>query len=318
MGQSLAAYIDSLDERADLLWPQPPAVAPLKTTPFVKPLEGIKVVTWDLYGTLLTIQKGHLLHDHEQQLYMQIALEKTIEEFNMWYSMSRKPGQPWEYMLRQYRGIVEDLGMHSVKIGEIPELDSTKVWAKILDRLSRNEYEYDESEFGDLDDLALKVAYFFHANLQGVAAVEHALDTLRQLNAAGMQQGLFADAQAFSIVQFQRALRGQGTLTTVHEFFSNEFTLLSHQVGVKKPSKSMYTELVKKLKGANLKPEQVLHISSRLKDDLAMAKTLGFRTALFAADKNVCSFTGADVRNPEYSPDRLISDVRQVCDILQV
>ena len=28
---------------------------------------------------------------------MQIALQKTIEEFKMWHSMSRKPGQPWDH-----------------------------------------------------------------------------------------------------------------------------------------------------------------------------------------------------------------------------
>jgi len=101
MPQTLSEYAEWLEQRSDLIWPKPPPLEKPKAKPYTLPLEGIKAVTWNVYGTLLHLSAGRLLHIHAQELAMQVALEKTIEEFHMWPAMSRKPGQPWEIMLVQ-------------------------------------------------------------------------------------------------------------------------------------------------------------------------------------------------------------------------
>lgn len=319
MSQSLSEYVETIHQRPDLIWPQPPAPVPLKATPYLKALPEIRAVTWSVYGTLLTIDQGELLHLHPQELRMQIALEKTIKEFNMWYSMSRKPGQPWEYMLQQYSKIVENFRLHSTKRkGDVPELDSQKIWLKILERLVKNEYSYDEDAWGDLDDLAAKVAYFFHASLQGVQAIEHAGETLSQLTSVGIRQGLLADGQVFTLPQLLRELRSQRPIQATNEVLSSEIILFSTQLGLRKPSETLYQQAVRNLNGIGLEPGQVLHVSHRLREDLAVARRHGFRTALLVADKNCTRVTAEDVRDPELKPDRLISDVRQISEILQV
>lgn len=317
MGKSLLEYLDLLSNRSDLIWPRPPQPAPMKATPFTKPLPGIKLVTWEVYGTLLSIDRGRLLHAHPEELRMQIALDKTIHEFHMWYSMSRKPGQPWEYMLRQYMAVLEELKMAGTKRkGDIPEVNSARVWYKLLDRLQRNEYTYDEDLYGDLDDLAVKVAYFFHANLQGVAAAAHARETLMRLSSAGIRQGLLADGQPFTIAQLLMSLRQQGQVLSINELLTSSFVTVSHQIGFRKPSPTLFERAAEVCSTADIHPEEVLHVSHRLKDDLAMARRVGFRTALFAADANTCSITKEDVRDPKLKPDRLITDVRQVAEIV--
>ena len=97
MPQSLSEFAEWLDGQ-DHSWPVPPPVQPVKATPFTKPLDGIAAVTWSVYGTLLRISDGCLHLDHPVQLRMQVAMEKTIKTFNMWQSMSRKAGAPWEYL----------------------------------------------------------------------------------------------------------------------------------------------------------------------------------------------------------------------------
>lgn len=319
MGRSLNEYLDSLHERPDLIWPQPPVSVPMKATPYLKPLSGIRAVTWSVYGTLLTIDQGRLMHLHPQELRMQVALDKTIKEFNMWYSMSRKPGQPWEYMLRQYTKIVEELSLHSTKRkGDVPELDSGKIWLKIVERLDKNEYSYDVETYGDLEDLAAKVAYFFHASLQGVAAADHACETLRQLTAAGIRQGLLADGQVFTVPQVWFELRRQAPVEMLQEVLSPDCLILSSQLGVRKPSETLYREAVRTFERLGILPEQVLHVSHRLRDDLAVAKKFGFHTALVVADKNCTQVTAEEVRDPELKPDRLVSDLRQVRQILEI
>lgn len=318
MGLSLAAYLEELHQRPDLIWPQAPAPVPLKVTPATKPLSGIKAVTWTVYGTLLSIDQGRLLHTHPQEIRMQIALEKTIKEFNMWYSMTRKMGQPWEGLLIQYKRICEDLEMKGTRRkGDFPEIDSLIVWRKIIERLQQKEFSYDVGKYGDLDDFAAKVAYFFHASLQGVTAAEGTRDTLGLLTMSGIRQGLLADGQAFTLPQLLHALNQQGGVGSMTEVLSPSLTVLSHQIKLRKPSPSFYETAVKTFANLGIRPEEVLHVSHRLKDDLALAKKLGFRTALYAADQNTCQVTSSDVRNPDFKPDRLISQISQVREIVQ-
>ncbi|HMF12953.1 MAG TPA: HAD family hydrolase, partial [Gemmataceae bacterium] len=76
MAKSLQEYADWLDER-HLLWPAAPAPVPPKATPYHKPVADIRAVTWSVYGTLLTISDGRLLHLHPDPLCMEVALDKT-------------------------------------------------------------------------------------------------------------------------------------------------------------------------------------------------------------------------------------------------
>lgn len=317
MGLSLSAYIEELHERADLIWPQPPAPVPLKVTPTLVPIPGIKAVCWAVYGTLLRTDQGRLLHDHPQEIRMQIALEKVIKEFNMWYSMTRKQGQPWEGLLIQYKRLMDELGMKGTKHkGDYPVIDSTQIWKKTVERLQQKEYTYDEGKYGDIDDLSTKIAYFFHASLQGAVAQDDARDTLADMTLAGIRQGLIADAQAFTLPQLMYCLQMQGKFASMSEVISAETVTLSYQQHLRKPSPSLYRTAAKNYKSLGIEPAEVLYVTHRLKDDLAAAKKVGFRTALFAADKNSCEVSASDVRDPEYKPDRLISDIKQVRQIV--
>jgi FMN phosphatase YigB (HAD superfamily) len=319
MALSLSEYLENLHQRPDLLWPKPPPLNPLKATPSCQPIPGIKLVTWSIYGALLHIDEGRLMHLHPQEFRMQIALEKTIKEFNMWNSMSRKPGQPWEYMLRQYKTILEEAGMVSTRRkGDVPELDSRKIWRKIIERLVKNEYAWEESTLGDLDEFAAKVACFFHACLQGTEALPGARDTLLQLMHSGIRCGLLTDAQVFSMPQLLHDFRQQGPIGSLADILSPDLLLLSSQVGLKKPSETLYQQARQQFEQRQISPEQVLHVSHRLQDDLAVAKKYGFHTVLFAADKNSCRVQAADVRNPDWKPDRLITEIRQIRDIVGV
>ena len=319
MAKTIAEYLDWLDERSELLWPRPPRIKPLKATPYLESLPGIKGVLWANYGTLLRIDMGRLLHLHPQEIRMQVALEKTITEFNMWYSMSRKPGQPWEYMLQQYRKVVEDAQMVATKKkGDSPEINSSKVWGTLIERLIRNEYSYDTDLYGPEEELADKVAYFFHANLQGVEASEDACETLQRLMNAGIPSGVVDDGQVFTLPQLHRALRQQAPLPSLTDAIAPDLTLLSFQVGLRKPSPSFFQRAVAAVESRGWKPENVLYVTHRLKDDLAAAKSVGFRTALFVADKNSCEVKGSDVRQPEFKPDRLFTRIRQVIDVLEI
>ena len=319
MALTLQEYAERLEGRPDLIWPKAPKLEPVKATPYVKPLPRVRAVLWDGYGTLVRISDGQLLLLHPQQIRMQVALEKTIKEFNMWNSMSRKPGAPWEYMFQQYRRLVEDAEMAgSQRSGDFPQVNAARIWRKLIDRLCENEYTYDESFYGDLDELSVKVAYFFHASLQGVEAMPEGLSTLMRVAGSDIRQGLLCDAQPFTLIQVLRTLRHQGRLPPLSDLFDTNCLTFSYQEGVRQPSKSLYAAALKRCDDLGIAPREVLRVGVRLREDLGVAKQLGMKTVLFAGDKTSLHATPEDVRDVTLKPDRLITQLSQICQILDI
>jgi FMN phosphatase YigB (HAD superfamily) len=230
--------------------------------------------------------------------------------------MSRKPGAPWEYMLDQYRNRMIELGMVARDKGDAPEVDSAEIWSTLLGRLLKKEYSYDVKFYGDLDELAERVAYFFHANLQGVAAAPRALETLTTIGKSALKQGLLSDAQWFTLAQLRTALKAQGEIGDVWTVFDSECMTLSCEEGVRKPSPSLYETALARFARLGIAAPHVLHVGCRLNDDLAAAKRAGMRTVLYAGDKLSLQASKEDLRDPEIRPDRLITELPQLLTIL--
>jgi FMN phosphatase YigB (HAD superfamily) len=318
MAKSLQEYAAWLDDR-NLLWPAaPPPVLP-KATPYLKRMRGIRAVTWDVYGTLLSVPEGRLLSLPPDPLRMEVALDKTIHEFNMWNSMSRKPGAPWEYMFQQYKRLVEAGHLvASPRPGEAPEIDSAHIWKVLIERLGKKEFTWDEAFFGDIDEFSEKVAWFFHAALQGAAAAPNALSALKHVRRAGLKQGLVADGQCFTLVQLARALRAQGTVPSLAKLFSTGCVCLSFQYGVRQPAATLFEACLARLARRGITPDEVLHIAPRLTENLRPARRLGMRTALYAGDAASLEATSAEIKDSELRPDRILTDLRQIRQIVKV
>jgi FMN phosphatase YigB (HAD superfamily) len=318
MPKSLQDYADWLDDRK-LLWPAAPEPVRPKATPYLKRLPGIRAVVWDVYGTLLSISEGRLLTLSLDPLRMEVALDKTIREFNMWNSMSRKPGAPWEYMFQQYKRLVEAERLAaSPRAGEAPETDSAHIWKVLIERLGKKDFTWDESSFGGIDEFSEKVAWFFHAALQGTAAAPSALKALKHVRRAGLKQGLVADGQCFTLVQLARALRAQGTVTSFARLFSRGCVCLSFQYGVRQPAVTLFEACLARLARRGIAPEHVLYVASRLKENLRPARSLGMRTALYAGDAVSLEATSAEIKDSELRPDRILTDLRQIRQIVKV
>ncbi|MFQ5732725.1 MAG: HAD hydrolase-like protein [Planctomycetaceae bacterium] len=318
MAKSLSEYADWLDERR-LIRPQPPAIQPAKATPSLKPLPGVKAVTWGVYGTLLRISDGELLLDHPQELRMQVALDKTIGEFNMWNSMVRKPGEPWKQMCRLYQKLLEHERMAGGgRQGNLPEVDARSVWRIIVGRLRKKGYAWESSLYGDEEQLVEKIVYFFHRSLQGTEASPNALRAVTAIADAGLSQSLMGNGQCFTLVQLLRGLQAQGTLPPPGRLFALDRTVLSFREGVRAPSETLYRRCARRMREAGIEPREVLHVGCRLADDLAAAKAVGMRTALYAADKTALRASRSEINDPELRPDRLLTDLAQIRDVLAI
>ncbi|MCI0379087.1 MAG: HAD hydrolase-like protein [Gemmataceae bacterium] len=323
MPLTLLQYADYLDTR-DLPWPAAPEGKRPKAKPHLARLPKVRLVTWNLYGTLLTISGGELFFEHPQKFVMELALEKTVQEFKMWGAMSRKPGKPSEYMGQLYTKALDEQRLAPSPGEKHPEIVSERVWDWIIKKLFQKEYQFDAGFYGSLNEYCKKVAYFFHASLQGAACQPSALAAVAHVAGCGVPQGLIADAQCFTLAQLQRGMRAQGggavplpagrglDSTDVDVLFPAEWRALSCEHKGRKPSERLFRPVLAQAAKAGLAPENILHIGSRIDKDIAPAKKLGLRTALYAGDKESLQASVEQLKDPGLRPDVLLTELEQI------
>jgi FMN phosphatase YigB (HAD superfamily) len=316
MPLSLEQYAAYLDKRA-LPWPAAPTPAAAKARTHIVKLPGVRAVLWNVYGTLLSISGGEVWFTHPQPFVMQVALDKTVQEFKMWSSMSRRPGQPAEYLGILYEQTLLKQKMASGGGNEkLPEVSSERLWESIIKILCQKDYVFDASFFGSLNEFARKVAYFFHRCLQGTDCYPGAADAMLRIASRGVRQGLLADAQSFTTLQLQRGLAARVPEIRLDDLLDDGLRLLSCEMRGRKPSERILRKVQNALKEQGLTPEEVLHVGNSVTRDLAPARRIGMRTALFAGDKDTLQATPEQLKDATTRPDVLITDLGQLAEVI--
>jgi hypothetical protein len=316
MALTLEQYATYLDTR-DLPWPAPPTVEALRARPHLVRLPQVRAVTWNVYGTLLCIAGGSLAFEHPQQFVMDVALDKTIQEFKMWGSMSRKPGQPAEYMRQIYGLVLTEQQSLAAGVEKLPEIAADKLWEAIIKKLLQKDYRFDTGFYGSLNEFSRKVAYFFHASLQGTGAYPGAADALRHVHDCGLPQGLLADGQCFTTVQLQRGLAAQDPEVQLDELIDPELRSLSYELRARKPAERLFRHSLSALGARGITPDQVLHVGSRLQQDIIPARRLGMKTALFAGDRGSLVASPEQLKETLSRPDVLLTELAQIAEVVQ-
>ena len=316
MSLSLEQYVLSYLDTRGLPWPAMPKVEAPKARPHLELLP-VKAVLWTVYWTLLAVPGGELRFEPTLDFVMDAALDKTITEFKMWHSMSRKPGAPAAYMKELFRKALTQLQLAGSGGEKYPEVLAEKVWDDIVKKLVLKEYAYDAATYGGFDDFTKKVAYFYHASIQGCGAYPNAADALRTVADGGRVQGLLADGQCFTAAQLQRGLNAQSPDFPLTNCVPVKFRFLSAEHKARKPSETLFRAALAALAARGIAPHEVLHVGSSLARDIAPAKKCGFRTALFAGDKaSLVVADKAQLKDPATRPDVLLTDLAQIADVL--
>jgi hypothetical protein len=276
----------------------------------------VRAITWNIYGTLLAISGGELLFEHPKPFIMNVALDKTLQEFKMWGSMSRKPGSPAEYLGQIYSQVL--LEQRALPTGgeKFPELVADRIWEAIIKKLFQKDYKFDAGFFGSLNEYSRKIAYFFHASLQGTACYPAAAGALREVADRGLVQGMIADAQCFTCLQLQRGLLQQDQAMDLDEVIPSSLRVLSYELRARKPSERLFRHALQALAAQGIKPDEVLHVGSRLAQDLLPARRLGMKTALFAGDKATLVATAGQLKEPGTRPHVLLTELEQIAEVV--
>ena len=107
----------------------------------------------------------------------------------------------------------------------IPEVGADRLWEAMVKKLLHKDYKWDAGFFGSLNEFSRKIAYFFHASLQGTACYPGAAEALRHVASSGLTQGLLADGQCFTVTQLQRGLAQQDDSARLDDLLGAERAL---------------------------------------------------------------------------------------------
>jgi len=315
MPLTLEQYIERLGERADLPWPAAPKIDPVKAKPSLHALP-VKAVFWTVYGTLVTIPGGELQFEHAQDFVTDAALEKVIKEFKMWNSMSRKPGAPSAYMKELFRRALTVLQMAGSGGEKHPEIQTERVWDDIVKKLQQKEYTFDAGTYGAAAEYIKKIAYFYHASIQGAGPYPGAADALKLTAERGISQGLLGDGQCFTPGQLERCLKQQDPGFELDSVVPAALRVISADKRAKKPSETLFKAAIQAAATKGISPGEILHVGSSLTRDIAPAKKVGFRTALYAGDRNSLVATPEQLRDPATRPDVLLTELPQILEVI--
>jgi len=315
MPLTLEQYVERLDSRTDLPWPAAPKIDPPKAKPALHAMP-VKAVFWTVYGTLVAIPQGELQFEHPQEFVTLAALEKLIKEFKMWQSMSRKPGAPSEYMRELFNKALTTLRLSGSGGEKFPEVLTERVWDDIVKKLFQKDYSFDAATYGSMNEYVKKIAYFYHASIQGTGPYPGAADALKLLAERGVVQGLLADGQCFTGGQLQRCLKQQDPDFDLDAVVTPAMRIISADKKARKPSDTLFKAAVAAAGAKSLSPSEVLHVGSSLSRDIGPAKKHGFRTALFAGDKNSLSATPEQLKDAALRPDALLTELPQVLELI--
>ena len=315
MPLTLEQYVERLHLRTDLPWPIAPKIDPPKARPSLHALP-VKAVFWTVYGTLVAVPQGELLFEHPQEFVTAAALDKLIKEFKMWQSMSRKPGAPSEYMRELFNKALTTLRLTGGGGEKFPEVPAERVWDDIVKKLAQKEYTFDAATYGPVSEYVKKIAYFYHASIQGAGAYPGAADALNLLAGRGIVQGLLADGQCFTAGQLQRCLSQQEPEFDLNAVIPPAVRIVSAEKNARKPSDTLFKAAVAAAGARGLSPSEVLHVGSNLARDIGPAKKHGFRTALFAGDKHSLVATPEQLKDAAFRPDALITELPQVLELV--
>jgi FMN phosphatase YigB (HAD superfamily) len=315
MPLTLEQYAAEFLEKRNLPWPAAPKVEPPKARPHIARLP-VRAVLWNVYGTLLAVPGGELWFEHPTDFVMDAALDKTIQEFKMWQSMSRKPGAPAAYMKELYTKALTGLRMAGSGFEKFPEVASERIWDDIVKKLLQKEYQIDVGVYGALNEFTKKVAYFFHASIQGFGAYEGATAALRDVAGAGKLQGLLADGQCFTPAQLHKAFRHQDPTLDLANYLPIDLRVLSAERKARKPSDTLFKAALDALKARGVAAGEVLHVGSNMTRDIIPAKKHGMKTALFAGDKASLVATPEQLKDTATRPDVLLTELPQIGDVV--
>ncbi len=279
----------------------------------------VKVVLWDVYGTICGVGVGDLEQSLGNQGRLSQAAGFLAEEYGITGTLSKvEPGKKAGVVLAElyHRYIDESHSQSRTRGVEYPEVVIERIWLRILRDCRQWGYKrsFDEPEL----HTAYRWAYFFDSAMQHTYLLPGAAGTLRALAEKELVQGIISNAQFYTPLHLRRLLRkaeGRDEFELA-EFFSEQLTILSYEMGCSKPNPAGFEHVKVILSSLGIGPDRILYVGNDMLNDIWAAKQHGMRTALWAVDGGSVVWRDDDERCNDSPPDAVITEAGQLVEMI--
>ena len=263
-----------------------------------EPIEGLRAVLFDVYGTLLISASGDI------SLASGASRETAIAE-----ALTAVGVHSTDINLSAVEILHEVIHkQHISSKAEYPEVDIREVWQETLDEFSRLRWIASPNVSADFNRLATE----YEMRVNPVWPMPDMQDCLASIQQADLLLGIISNAQFFTPELFP-ALVGSNLEALG---FQQDLCFWSYDHRLAKPGKRLYEKAAEKLQQHNIDPGEVLYIGNDMRNDIAPAAQVGFRTVLFAGDKRSLRYREGDPLVAGLNPDRVVTNLMQILDIL--
>jgi putative hydrolase of the HAD superfamily len=280
------------------LAPQPTGVAPK-----LLPLQSVRAVLFDIYGTLFVSGSGDIG-----------TAQATDNDDAFWAALTalglegrvRKPTPAGSTLIETAIGAAHQRSREAGT--EYPEVDITEIWRSVLAALSAELPPEDP----DAASLIRRLAVEYECRVNPVWPMPGLREVLAAQRSAGRLLGIVSNAQFYTPLLFQAflqsELKGLG--------FQPSLCAFSYQTREAKPSTRLFERVLAVLRSDyNLPPQQTLYVGNDMLKDIWPAARLGCKTALFAGDQRSLRLREDDPRCENVEPDLIITDLRQLVEL---
>lgn len=265
--------------------------------PVLTKLKGIRVVLFDVYGTLLISGSGDVgTTDVDSR---PAAFSDALEAIGIDYK-----GENEEGVARLGETIREHHARSRAREIEFPEVEIRNVWQEVLAGLA----DAGRIAPGARDADATRLALEYEMRTNPVWPMPNCLETLRALSTGGLQLGIVSNAQVFTRLLFP-ALLG-ASLAEIG--FDPELCAWSYVSGQAKPGTFLYEQVNDRLAERGIAAHGVLYVGNDMLKDVWPASRVRFHTALFAGDARSYRPRSDDERVGTVTPDLVLTNLAQL------
>jgi putative hydrolase of the HAD superfamily len=286
-----AALIERIQALTAPMRPVPTGAAPR-----IEPLEGIRAVLFDVYGTLVISGCGD------------IGLTAEASAADPFRGAWSAAGLDAGALPTGGHGLLAELihadHAQSRRRGvDHPEVDILAIWRQILE----------QRELFATDAVLRRLALEYELRTNPVWPMPYLADVIGKLSARGLVLGVVSNAQFYTPLMLE-AFLGQPLQKLG---FDPDCCAWSYRQGVAKPSLSVYLPALRGLAERHgIAPAQVLYIGNDMRNDVRPAQALGCRTALFAGDARSLRLRADDPGMRDIQPDRVITSLDRIVEAL--
>lgn len=275
---------------------------PSGAEPKLSPLTGIRAVMFDVYGTLVISGSGDV---GTVAAAPGEAFSQACQAVGLHTQVTGDEGAG--RLVATIKQVHEQARRGGT---EYPEVDIIAVWRQTIEDLRKRGWLDAETEEVDFERLAIE--YEVRAN--PVWKMPELESCLERLTRAELRLGIVSNAQFFTPLLFPALL--QKPLPELG--FCVNLCFYSYQHGHAKPDTFLYKKAKQSLERLGISTGEVLYVGNDMLNDVLPARTVGFKTALFAGDQRSLRLRTDDNRVAGVEPDIVITQLDQLFDALTV